>query len=153
MYGGEQMVCLGDVQGGGFTIALMLGEFSQGQMRTTDFEARRHSGKGGECFVEMTFGLCQGAGLSNTARVCCAQAVPVRYGVSPAMARSSNMSGTVVSGRMPPCVLTGELPEQRVAVRCSRIVRARTAAGRPAALSSAPSSDCQPGSDGARLSA
>ena len=62
MYGCEQMVCLGDVQGGDFTIALMLGEFSQGQMRTTDFEARRHGGKGGECFVEMTFGLCQGAG-------------------------------------------------------------------------------------------
>jgi len=63
------MVCLGDVEGGGFTIALTLGELGQGQMRTADFEAGRHGGKGGERLVEMTFGLCQGAGgLGNTAQ-------------------------------------------------------------------------------------
>src|SRR5712691_4006516 len=60
---------LSDVQGGGFTIALTLGEFGQGQMRTANFEVRRYGGKGGEGFVKITFGLCQGAGgLGNTAQ-------------------------------------------------------------------------------------
>ena len=63
------MVGLSDVQGGGFTIALTLGKCGQGQMRTADFEVRRYGGKGGECFVEITFGFCQGAGgLGNTAQ-------------------------------------------------------------------------------------
>ena len=67
--GGEQMMRLSNVQGGGFTLALTLGEFGQSQMRAADFEARRHGGKGGECLVEIVFGLGQdAAGLGNTAQ-------------------------------------------------------------------------------------
>ena len=62
------MVCLGDVEGGGFTIALTLGELGQGQMRTADFEVRLYENDPGQRF-DIIYGASTGITSSAAAGV------------------------------------------------------------------------------------